>query len=557
MVHFLARCVKLDAVDHALWTIFDAVATAVPDRDAIRWRGRQWTYSDLRDRSLRLASVLRGAGLGRHRERAELEAWESGQDLVATYLLNGPEYLEVTLGGYAAATAPFNVNYRYVADELAYLLGDASAGAVVYHGRFAPLLAEVLPKLAVAPRLLLQVDDGSGEALLDGALDYEAAIAAAEPLATVDVSPDDTYVLYTGGTTGMPKGTLWRQADIWMAAMGGDLLGDVDVETAVAAAVAADQRFLPNAPFMHGAAHWIAMRTVLGGGTVVINDTVDRLDVPEALRLIEEHEVNATLFVGEAMVRPFIDGLEGSTADVSSLFLVITGGAVTSPETKTRLLELLPTALVLDAAGASETGTGLSSVSSKGATAEAGVFLATLSIAVLDESLSRQLEPGSEELGWFAKSGHIPLGYLGDADKTARTFPEVAGQRWSVPGDRARLRADGMVELLGRDSVTINTGGEKVFAEEVEAALLLHPAVTDVTVVGRPSERWGNEVVAVVSLSDPSVTDDDLIATAAARLARYKLPKAIVRVEQVVRSPAGKADYRWARELAVGEAATS
>lgn len=537
-------------MDHALWTIFDAVASAIPERTAIAWRGRSWRYADLHDRSLRLASVLHDAGLGRHRPRTELAGWEAGQDLVATYLLNGPEYLEVTLGGWAAAAAPFNVNHRYVADELAYLLRDAGPGAVVFHARFAPLLAEVLPRLDPRPRLLLQVADESGEALLDDAVDYEAALAAAEPLTAVDVSPDDLYVLYTGGTTGMPKGTLWRQADIWVAAMGGDLLGDVDVAAAVAAAEAADQRFLPNAPFMHGAAHWLAMRSLLGGGTVVVNDTVDRLDVAEALRLVEAHRVNSTLFVGEAMVRPFIDELARSDRDASSLFLVVVGGAVTSPETKSRLLDLLPAALVLDAAGASETGSGLSSVSSSGATAEAGVFLPSADVAVLDADRTRRLEPGEDELGWYAKRGRIPLGYLGDAATTEATFPVVAGERWSVPGDRARLRADGMVELLGRDSVTINTGGEKVFAEEVEAALLTHPAVADVTVVGRPSDRWGHEVVAVVSLADPSVTDDDLLAAAARRLARYKLPKAIVRVEQVVRSPAGKADYRWARERA-------
>lgn len=551
MVHLHPECVKLGAVEHALWPIFDAVATAMPDRDALRWRGRRWTYAELRDRSLRLAAVLRAAGLGRHTGRDTLEPWESGQDLVATYLLNGPEYLEVTLGGYAAATAPFNVNYRYVADELAYLLDDSSAGAVVYHERFAPVLAEVLPRLDPAPRLLLQVADGSGEALLPGALDYESALADAPPLAEPDVSPDDLYVLYTGGTTGRPKGTLWRQADIWMAALGGDLTGDVDLPAVVAAALGADLRFLPNAPLMHGAAHWIAMRHLLGGGTVVINDTVDRLDTAEAAGLIETHRINNALFVGEAMLRPFIDEVARTTADLSSLFLVVLGGAATSPETKERLLELLPAVMVLDAAGASETGTGLSSVSTRAATAGAGVFDATPAVAVLSPDLDAQLAPGDDEIGWYAKSGHIPLGYLGDPDKTAATFPVVDGRRWSVPGDRARWLADGRIELLGRDSVTINTGGEKVFAEEVEAALLLHPAVRDVTVVGRPSERWGSEVVAVVSLADPSVTDEELLAVAGEQLARYKLPKAIVLVDEVVRSPAAKADYRWARDVAV------
>jgi fatty-acyl-CoA synthase len=543
-------------VAYSLWTLFDAVAGALPDREAIVWRDQRLRYSELHERARRLAALFEARGLGRHTPRSELADWETGQDLVGLYLLNGPEYLEGSLGAYAAAVAPFNVNYRYVADELAYLLDDAGTSGLVYHARFAPLLAEVLPRLRRRPSLLLQVADDSHQPLLDGAEDYETALAATQPMAAPESQADDLYVLYTGGTTGMPKGTLWRQADIWAAAIGSDL-ADADLGAVVAAAEAAAAlgrgRFLPNAPMMHGAAHWVAMRMLLTGGCVVINDVVDRLDPADAWQVIQRERCDSMLVVGESMARPLIAELERGDYDASSLALVLAGGAVTSPETKERLVAQLPQVMVLDVAGASETGGSLSSLSAKDATAEAGLFNATPAAAVLDAGRTRLLDPGDDEIGWFAKRTHLPLGYLGDETKTGATFPYVAGERWSVPGDRARWHRDGRIELLGRDSVTINTGGEKVFAEEVEAALLIHPAVIDAVVVGRPSERWGSEVVAVLALNDPSVSDDDLAATAAQRIARYKLPKAIVRVPLVVRSPAGKADYRWARQVALGE----
>lgn len=537
----------------AIWPLYDAISRAIPDRPAIRWRGASWTYAQLADRSRRLANVLADAGLGIQREREELEPWESGQDMVATYLLNGPEYLETTLAGYAARTAPFNVNYRYVADELAYLLNDASAGAVVYHARFAPMLAEVLPQLSRQP-FLLQVADDSGEELLPGAIDYEEALSVAPAeLSVTGQSPDDLYVLYTGGTTGMPKGTLWRQTDIFNAALGGDAVPDASFDDLVAGATAAEEnRLLPNAPFMHGAAQWLAFRMLLWGGTVVINDVVDRLDPADVWGLVETENVDVMLMVGESFARPLMDEFENNPRDVSTLVAVTVGGAATSADTKRRILESLPSVIILDAAGASETGGALTAVAMGDSVGESAVFNLTPGCAILDATLSHREEPGHEQPGWFAKSGHIPLGYLGDEKKTSATFPTVDGVRWSIPGDRALLRADGSVELLGRDSVTINTGGEKVYAEEVEAALLSHGSVADAVVVGRDSEQWGQEVVAVVGLRDdqPEPSDTELLETAGQRIARYKLPKQIIRVPKVLRSPAGKADYRWAKALA-------
>lgn len=539
-----------------LWRLASAVADACGARDALRWRGSAWSYAHLAGRATRFANVLAAHGVGLHHERDRLADWESGQDLVGTYLLNGPEYVEVTLGGYAARAAPFNVNYRYVNAELAYLLRDAGAGALVYHARFAPNVREVLPALDRRP-LLLQVADESGEPLVPGALDYEAALAAAPAVLEIEGHrADDLYVLYTGGTTGMPKGTLWRQADIWTAALSSGRTATLDI-AAIAASAASNPRparLLPNAPLMHGAAHWAVLATLLSGGTVVLNDVVDRLDPADVWRLVDGEDVHRMLMVGEAFARPLMDEFDRGGRRGDSLRTVLTGGAAMTPATKQRILDALPRIRIIDTAGASETGSALSAVSGADGVGAAAVFAPGAGATVLDAELRHELAPGAPESGWFAKRGAIPLGYLGDAAKTQRTFPVVHGVRWSVPGDRARRREDGLVELLGRDSVTINTGGEKVFAEEVEAALMAHPAVRDVVAVGRPSERWGQEVVAVISLTagHEPVADDELIAVAAAHLARYKLPKAVVRVDAVRRGPNGKADYRWAREVATG-----
>jgi fatty-acyl-CoA synthase len=543
----------MPVMDANIWTLFAAVADAGQDRPALTWRERALTYGGLQDRAMRLANVLAGAGLGTRRPRADLAPWESGQDLVALYLYNGPEYLEASLGGYAARVAPFNVNYRYVAAELTALFEDASPAAIIYHECFAPTLAQVLSGMARRP-FLLQVADGSGAGLLQGAIDYETALASASPeLGTTGHCPDDLYVLYTGGTTGAPKATLWRQADIYAAALSIGI--DTDQATPddiVQAAVATSgPRVLPNAPFMHGAAHWLALGALLAGGCVTINGVVDHLDAADAWSTVERHRSDTALVVGEAFARPLLDELERAHYDTSSLGLVLVGGAFTSAATKQRLLRLLPHVAVADLAGASETGSALQQIATAGQAIDDGIFMPGPTVGVLDSPLTTRLPAGHAGIGWLAKSGHIPLGYLGDAEKTQATFPEVDGVRWSVPGDRVRLRADATIELLGRDAQTINSGGEKIFAEEVEQALLAHASVVDAVVVGRAHERWGEEVVAIVQLDQSaSVDNDDLIEAAASRLARYKLPKAIIIVPTVRRSPAGKADYRWARAAA-------
>jgi 3-oxocholest-4-en-26-oate---CoA ligase len=540
----------------------EAIAAAKPDAECLVFRDRRYTWQHVTDRTRRLANHLRARGLGAHRERSELAGWESGQDMLALYLHNGPEYVEGMLGAYKARVAPFNVNYRYVAEELRHLFTDAGARAVIYHSAFAPQLAEVLPGL---PQLdvLIQVDDGSGHALLPGAVEYEQALADASPeRPPLDWSPDDLYVLYTGGTTGLPKGVLWRIADIFVAGfVGRNSATDAEfasldeiVETAVADGI----RALVVPPLMHGAAQWFLFNQLDAGGTAVFPSQPERLDAADTWSIVERERCNAMLIVGDAFATPLLRELDEHDYDLSSLLLIISGGAPLSPANKERFLQRLPHAVVLDAIGASETGGQGRNFSAPGARATSGGFQPSSDTSVLSENLGQVLGPGDPGLGWLAQKGRIPLGYLGDRAKTERTFPVVDGVRWAVPGDRARWRDADNIEVLGRDSVTINTGGEKVFAEEVEQALKQHADVDDAVVVGRPSERWGQEVVALVRLVPGTTPDEDaLLAEAEKYVARYKLPKRMIFLDQIVRSPAGKADYRWAKDVATHDATAS
>ena len=545
--------------DFNLAQVHEAVECRVPDRPCIVFRDRSLSYRDVGDRTRRFANALRERGLGLRCERSEgLANHESGQDHLALYLHNGNEYLEAMLGAYKARVAPFNVNYRYVASELVYLLRDSNARGVVFHSAFAPVLAaarDELPNLEV----LFQVPDDSGNDLLAGAEWYEDVVDAASPELDEQLraswSPDDLYILYTGGTTGMPKGVLWRQADILVAAMGGRQLGSGDewpsLEDLLDTAETGGARMMPAPPFMHGAAHWMAFTAFTGGNTVVLPDVVDRFDPRDVLHHIEHSGVNVLLVVGDAFARPLVEELERGSHNTSSLLALASGGAALSAGVKQRLLAAVPTMLVLDGLGSSETGAQAYQTSAAGQDASTGSFSPGPGMCVLSDDLTAVLGAGHDEVGWLGQAGRVPLGYLGDPDKTVRTFPEIDGVRYAVPGDRARLTADGLLELYGRDSVTINSGGEKIFAEEVEAAFAAHPAVFDVVVCGRPSERWGSEVVAIVRIAEGvEVTDDDLLAEAERHIARFKLPKAILRRDRIERSPTGKADYRWARDQA-------
>jgi len=534
--------------------ISEAIAAAIPDRECLIFRDRRYTWSQFNDRTRRLGNYLAGRGLGCRQERAGLANHESGQDHLGVYMYNGNEYLESMVGAFKARVAPFNVNYRYVDDELIYLLNDADARALIYQARFAPNVARIraeLPNLDV----LLQIADDSGHALLPGAVDYEQALADASPARPDRAwSPDDLYILYTGGTTGMPKGVLWRQEDIFFGALGGTpTMGPkfASVEAIAEAAVQGTLRACPAPPLMHGAAHWMAFMTMHQGGTVVIQSHPERLDPDDIWSTIEREKVRFLVIVGDAFGRPLIDQLDKKSYDLSSFGILLSGGAILTPALKDAFLERIPHLMIIDGFGASETGGQGQQVSLGGSKASTGTFRMNEDTMVLRQDLGGPLEPGSDETGWLARKGHVPLGYFKDAEKSAKTFPQIGAARWAVPGDHATISADGTITVLGRGSVSINSGGEKIYPEEVEKALKHHPSVYDAVVVGTPNDRFGQQVTAVVQTrAGERPSEAELTDFAARHLARYKLPRAVLFVDEMVRSPSGKADYRWAKKLA-------
>jgi fatty-acyl-CoA synthase len=461
-------------------------------------------------------------------------------------MYNCPEFIETLLGGWKARAAPFNVNYRYGPTELAELLGGARTRAVVYQPVFAKTLAAALEKVPDVD-LLVHVDDGSSASPLPGSVPYEEVLAAASPVAPTNNSPEDLYLAFTGGTTGRPKGVLWRQDDAFVATMSGaDGLSAADIAKRVERGAG---KWLATPPLMHVAAQWTAFSAIHGGGTVVLHHDTTRIDAADVLDTAESEGVVLMTIVGDAYARKIVDELRRNPRPLKSLKSIATGGAPTSPLLKTELLELLPHVHIIDGYGASETG-GMAFGPSSSKNIFAG-FAAGEGACVLSEDRSRRLAPGDDEVGWVARTGHVPLGYLDDQTATEATFPIVDGVRYAVPGDRGRLLDDGRIELLGRDSLVINTGGEKVFVEEVEEALKRHPAVVDAVVCGRPSERWGEEVVAIVQLRPGNdVNGQELRTSCSDVLADFKRPRAFAFRDEIARSPAGKADYRWARAQA-------
>ena len=517
--------------------LFEGVVDTVPDNEAIVAGGLRLTYAQLDARANRLAHALAARGI-------------RPGDHVGLWLYNGSEYLEGMLAAFKLRAVPVNVNYRYVADELRYLFTDADLKAVIHEADFVELLDGIR---AAVPMLSSTIARGE---------EYEAALSTASPDRDFQRrSSDDLYVLYTGGTTGMPKGVMWRAEDIFFGALGGgNPLGpgiDRPEDISASALKAGGIRCLPACPFMHGTAHWMALQTMFGGGTVVVS--LDRrLDPAAVWQLVADERVSFLVIVGDAFARPLVDALDANVGrwDLSGLAVILSGGAILSPAVKNELLRLRPGTILLDGYGSSESG-GQGQMIAAPDTGEAGDgsvhprFRVNDETTVLGEDL-RPVEPGSGAIGKLARRGHVPLGYYKDAAKTAATFPVVDGVRWAVPGDLARVEADGTITLFGRGSVSINTGGEKVFPEEVEASLKAHPAVFDAVVVGVPDERWGERVVAVVAPRPGfSPTLEDLAEHARQTIAGYKVPRTVVLVDEVVRSPSGKPDYRWAKSLAV------
>ena len=552
---------------HNIAAVHEAVAARVPDRACIVFRGRTLTFAEVTERSRRLANALHDRGIGGAlRDNLPPAGHHSSHEHIAIYAYNGNEYLETMLGAFKARMAPVNVNYRYVAAELEHVIANSRSAAIVYHSTFAPTLADVLPRLPHV-RVLLQIADDSGNDLLPGAEWYEDVLAAASPELpkwSADWSPDDLYLLYTGGTTGLPAGVLWQQGDIHRTAMGGRMpvtrepWPSLDA-IAEHAATAVPQIVLPGAPFMHGSGQWVAFMAMNQGGTVIIQDVVSRLDPVDMCRTIEREGVTYLQIVGDAFARPILDELARGHYDFSALRTILSGGAALSSMSKARFIELLPHITIIESVGSSEAASQGVQISNAAGAAAAATFTPTEGSVVISDDRTHLLAPGDPNIGWLAKLGlDVPVGYLDNPAKTAATFTVLDGQRMSVPGDRARWLADGSIELLGRESVTINSGGEKIFAEEVEAAILHHPDVYDAVVSARPSERWGQEVVAIVRLKEGATPNPaDLAEVASRHVARYKLPKAWVFTPTIQRSPAGKPDYRWAAEMAASPDAIS
>jgi acyl-CoA synthetase (AMP-forming)/AMP-acid ligase II len=522
--------------------LFERVADTVPDREAVVCGERRSTYRDLDERATRLANGLAGLGVAAG-EHVGLLAYDT------------TEHVEAMLACFKLRAVPVNVNWRYAGEELAYLFDDAGLVALVFDPQLRPDVG--------TPKIVVEIGD-----------DYEALVARSSPTPDFDTrSPDDRYVLYTGGTTGLPKGVVWRQEDIFFAVLGGGNPGGPPIErpedisrTVVEKPALRLQTFLPPGdpgpqqfvqlalgPLMHAGGQWSTLGTLLGGGKVVLHPH-QHMDLARVLDLVERERVISLNLVGDAHAVPLLEVLRANAGrwDTSSLRLLGSGGSMLSGHAKEGLLAALPTVLAIsEAVGSSEAPVEAISITTRAAAPTPSLhFTARPESAVLDEEL-QPVEPGSGAVGRLATRGRVPVGYHNDPAKSASTFVDIDGERWSVTGDMAVVEADGTIRLLGRGSMCINTGGEKVYPEEVESVLKTHPDVADVLVVGRADERFGEQVAALVEARDggtaPSL--DALQAHCRGRLAGYKLPRALYPVAHIERSPSGKPDYAWAREV--------
>ena len=534
------------------WTIgdvVDAIADVIPDRTMTVCGNRRTTYGDMATRTRRFANFLADRGFGAHSERDSLERWECGQDRVALVMYND-QYPELVVGCLKARTIPVNINHHYTPREVAELLDYIKPRAVVYHRALGAKFAEALPPDSAD--LLIVVDDGSDAPDLPGAVTLEDALAQGDPDRRIVGSPDDLIMYCTGGTTGRPKGVLWRQSDSYVASMvGADHESAADIHDKVRRNEGAP--WFAVSPLMHAAGLWTVFSGALAGLPVVLYDDRVKFNPPAVWQTAEREKVGLMTMVGDAYAVPLIDELNRNSYELSSLYAIGTGGAATNPKHQRALLELLPQLTIINGYGSSETGNMGFGHSQRGKHAD--TFTLREGGLVLSEDYSRFLDPGETEVGWVARTGRIPLGYFNDPDATRKTFPEVQGQRVVISGDRACIEDDGTLRLFGRDSLVVNTGGEKVFVEEVEEVLRAHPAIADALVVGRPSERWGEELVALVVLRpgiDVSVVGSESFhAHCTSQLARFKAPKEFIFVDHVRRLGNGKADYRWAKRQAV------
>jgi acyl-CoA synthetase (AMP-forming)/AMP-acid ligase II len=526
--------------------MLEGVIDAVPDRPALFAEGRRLSFREFDERANRLAHhfAAQGIGVGDH---------------VGCHMMNGTEYLETMFALFKIRAVPVNVNFRYVEEELRYLYDDADLVAVVFDTEFADKVATVLPKVN-SVKHLVAVGPTEGYALPEGSVLYEEALAAqsAGREGFPERSGDDLFIIYTGGTTGMPKGVMWRQEDLFFAGMGGGYPAGEPMtapdQAGPRALANSPMISFPAPPLMHGAAELGSFINLLGGGKVVL---IRKFTGDGALSLVEQEKCNTMTIVGDAMAMPLIEALDKRSYDLSSLFAIASAGALLSQPVRDKLVERIPNLFINDSFGSTETG--YNGSAKPGTNAKDGLkFAVNPRTAVFDDD-NKPVVPGSGVVGRVGQKGHIPLGYYGDPVKTAKTFVTIDGTRWVFPGDMAMVEEDGTMHFLGRGSICINSGGEKIYPEEVEGAIKTHPAIHDAVVAGIPDERWGQKVAAVLQITDGETapTQEELREHLSTIIARYKLPRFITTVALMQRSPSGKPDYGWATKvLTEAESAT-
>lgn len=530
--------------------IWEAVADAVPDDIAVVQGTRRYTWAQYEQRAARLAQCLLEGGLGPHAR-------------VGMYLYNAPEYCETNFAAMKMRGVSININYRYLDQELAYLLDNADIEALVYHSSLADRVARVR-MLVPGVKLLIEVDDGpcaDGRHSVDGALRYDDIQANAKPAPRIKPQGDELYIFYTGGTTGMPKGVTYsmREFTRFFYESYPTMFGKPPFESAAQLVEAARARSAAGTPLvamsapplMHGTGCWLGMMAphMLGGATVFLEG--HGLDPIELWDTIARERVQQLIIVGDAFARPMLRALDAEPErwDLSCMQAIISSGAMWSVEVKRAMLEHLPQVVLGDLLGSTEGGMGQSVMTKDTPPGETAKFALGPTTKVFTED-GREVQPGSGEVGMVANGGMVPLRYHKDPEKSARTFREVNGHRYAFAGDMATVEADGSITLLGRGSNCINTGGEKVFPEEVEEVLKRHAAVEDALVFGEADEQFGQRVVAVASLQPgASATAEAIIAEARSMLASFKLPKRLVIVARTPRAPNGKADYVGAKAL--------
>ena len=528
--------------DWNLATVWETIAEVLPDALAQAHGERQFTWSEFESRANGVARTL-------------LDAKSTRDDRVALYLRNSPEYLEVQHAAFKIGIPAINTNYRYRDDELLYLFEDADVTSVVFHGSFTETMATLRDRLG-AVRQYLHVDDGT-DPCPKWAIPYEQAVAATSDQvhSSWGRSGEDLFLLYTGGTTGMPKGVMWRVTD--MLQQVNDVSGiSFDLDNADASIrtklTEPGPVHISCSPMMHGSG-WFGATMAMHQGGAVASLASSNLDAVELLDTIDQFQVKSLTIAGEVFARRILTTVEHDPDrwQSSSVRNILSSGGMLSEASKEGLLELWPDAMILDGFSSSE-GFGMGwSVATKGNIPPTGRFSPGANTRVLDLN-GDTVEPGSDVVGRLVVTGRLPLGYYKDVEKSERTFPEVDGVRTSVPGDQAIVLDDGTIQLMGRDSLCITSGGEKIFTEEVEGVILDHAAVADVLVIGLPDPEWGQTVAAVVSLDPDAEPIDarDVIEHVKSRLASYKAPRHISFVEQVPRGPNGKAKYDEAREIA-------